>query len=105
MAQPFRAFDFVRGRLGGFTLDARTDGSVEEILVPVIEKTRRLGSGRQVLVEFDLREPMRFDRKRLAHLFSNLLVNAVPRGELRTQVNLRARSADGLFELSVAKCG
>lgn len=95
--------DFARGRLGGgISLESRTDGSLEEVLMPVIEETRRLGSGREVLVELDLREPVRFDRKRLAQAFSNLLVNAVTHGKPGTPVKVCARSADGAFELSVA---
>ncbi len=97
------ALDFTRGRLGGgITLESRTDGSVEEVLMPVIEETRRLSPGRQVLVELDLREPVRFDRKRLAQLFCNLLVNAVTHGKPGTPVKVSAQGADGRFELSVA---
>jgi signal transduction histidine kinase len=97
------AMDFTRGRLGGgITLETRSDMLVEQVLQHVIEEMRAIWPNRKIDAHFALRESIRYDRKRIAQLFNNLLANAMTHGKADTPVTVRAVSADGKFELSVS---
>ena len=95
--------DFTRGRLGGgITLQTRSDLPLEPVLQQVIAEARTLWPTRAVAARFALHEPVHFDRKRMAQLFTNLLTNAMTHGTPHTPVAVRAESGGGTFELSVA---
>lgn len=96
------ALDFTRGRLGGgIPLENCTDASLEPVLRQVADESRAIWPQRVITAHFDLEEPVRYDRKRIAQLFTNLLSNAMTYGRAGEPVVVRARSRDGLFELSV----
>lgn len=95
--------DFARGRLGGgITLDLRSDVSLERVLTQAIEETRPQWPDRTVETYFTILEPVAFDRRRIAQLFTNLLTNAMKHGRADTPVTVRATSSDGKFDLSVS---
>ncbi|HSJ03719.1 MAG TPA: GAF domain-containing sensor histidine kinase, partial [Verrucomicrobium sp.] len=95
--------DFTRGRLGGgITLDSSTTAPLEPILQDVIAESRAFWPDRQVAADFDLQEPVRYDRKRLSQLFTNLLSNALTYGNADQPVRVAAHSRGGVFELSVS---
>ena len=95
--------DFTRGRLGGgITLESRSDQPLEPVVRQVIAEARTLWPTRTIHSEFALLDPVRFDRKRMAQLFTNLLSNAMIHGRAGTPVTVRAESRANRFELSVA---
>lgn len=97
------AMDFTRGRLGGgITLETRSDIPVGPVLRQVIDEVRANYPRRELETHFALDESIRFDRKRLAQLFNNLLANAMTHGKADRPVTVRAVSRAGKFELSVA---
>jgi sigma-B regulation protein RsbU (phosphoserine phosphatase) len=52
-----------------------------------------------------LDQPVSCDRVRVGQLLSNLVSNALSHGEAGSPVRVRARTADGVFTLSVANTG
>jgi signal transduction histidine kinase len=98
--------DFARGRLGGgLALDLDTGEPLDAILQHAIAEFRVSAPDRSIETEIDVRESVRCDRARLAQLFSNLLVNAVTHGAADQPIRVRAATAGGLFEFSVANGG
>ncbi len=97
------AMDFTRGRLGGgITLESCSDVPIQPLLEYVIKETLTNWPGREMEVEFDLQESIRYDHKRFSQLFTNLLSNAMIHGKPAHPVRVRAVSGHGRFELSVA---
>jgi signal transduction histidine kinase len=95
--------DFTRGRLGGgITLRDLTDAPLEPVLKQIIEEMGLLWPGRKIGTHFALNENFRYDRNRMAQLFSNLLSNAMTHGKPGTPVLVDVSSDGGKFELSVA---
>jgi signal transduction histidine kinase len=98
--------DFARGRLGdGMTLVRDADEPLEPMLNQVVAELRASRPDRLVEADFALDEPISCDRTRIAQLFSNLLGNAVTHGRSDQPVRVRAATAGGVFELSVANAG
>lgn len=95
--------DFARGRLGGgITLDLRSDLPVERVLNQTIEETRSQWPERVIEADFNLADPVAYDRRRVSQLFTNLLGNAIKHGKPGSPVHVRADSGGGQFELSVS---
>jgi signal transduction histidine kinase len=97
------AVDFTRGRLGGgITLETRSDIPLEPVLTQVLDEARAIWPSRQIEAHFDLAGRVRYDRKRIAQLFTNLLSNAMTYGRKEEPVKVTAVAAQGKFELSVS---
>lgn len=97
------AMDFTRGRLGGgILLEAGTNEPVQPLLEHVIEEVRSSWPEREIVSQFELKESIHYDPKRLAPLFTNLLSNAMTHGLPDKPVQVRAVSLGGKFELSVS---
>ncbi len=97
------AMDFTRGRLGGgMTLQVQEDRLIGHLLQQVIDEILAASPEREVIANFDLSDPVRYDSGRIAQLFSNLLANAITHGFPATPVTVRALSGGGSFELSVS---
>lgn len=95
--------DFARGRLGeGISLGEKTYWPLEPVLQNVIGAVAGEWPGREIDVIFDVSEPIHYDPKRFAQLFTNLLANAMSHGKRDMPVVVRATSSAGLFELSVS---
>lgn len=94
--------DFARGRLGGgITVESRSDIPLEPVLTQVIEETRSMWPERTIEAHFSINGPIRFDRRRIAQLFTNLLANAMTHGKAEEPVRIVATSGPEGFELSV----
>ncbi|MDB6138583.1 MAG: histidine kinase [Verrucomicrobiaceae bacterium] len=95
--------DFTRGRLGGgITLETRSDTPLEPVLTHVIDEARAVWPTRLVEADFALYEPVHYDRKRIAQLFTNLLANAMIHGKTNHPVKVAASSTGGKLVLSVS---
>ncbi|RZK59799.1 MAG: GAF domain-containing sensor histidine kinase [Pedobacter sp.] len=98
--------DFARGRLGGgITLNLDENESLDQVLDQVINELKLIWPDRMIEAEFDLRDKVLFDEKRVAQLFSNLLANALTHGDKNTPILVNARSVDGIFNLCVLNQG
>ena len=98
--------DFARGRLGGgLVLNRVAESRLGESLDQVVAELRAAWPDRAIRMETALDRPVFCDRDRVAQLFSNLLANALTHGAAGGPVEVRARSDDGGFELSVANPG
>jgi signal transduction histidine kinase len=97
------ALDFTRGRLGGgITLEPQSNAPLEPVLRQVIEEVRAIWPSRTIEAHFALHEGIRYDRKRISQLFTNLLSNAMTHGTAARPVTVRVTSGGGKFELQVA---
>lgn len=98
--------DFTRGRLGGgITLSRALEPTLEPILDQVVNELRFGQSNREIEAVYIMHDPINCDRSRIGQLASNLLGNAITHGSSDKPIKLYAKSADGVFELSVANCG
>jgi signal transduction histidine kinase len=98
--------DLARGRLGGgLGLSRDAKAPLGPVLWEVIAEQTAAHPDRIVETEFALIEPVNCDRGRLAQLFSNLLGNAFSYGSLDRPIQVRAKTGEGSFELSVANAG
>jgi signal transduction histidine kinase len=97
--------DFARGRLGGGVSLKRARQSMTAPLSQVVEELRASHPGRQIETDWELDEDIDCDAGRIAQLFSNLLGNALTHGAEDQPIRVRAVTADGTFELSVANAG
>lgn len=98
--------DFARARLGGgFEVERRTDNRLPEAIVQAIDELRLANPDREIVAEVALAAPVACDSHRVAQLLSNLLANALNHGAEAAPVVVRAFTADGRFELSVANAG
>jgi signal transduction histidine kinase len=98
--------DFARGRLGGgLPLARNADAALEPALNQVVSELRQSAPDRTIETQFALGEPVNCDRARVAQLFSNLLGNALAYGVADKPIRVRAQTAGGVFELSVANAG
>lgn len=98
--------DLARGRLGGgLTLNRDSKESLEPVLRAVVAELKAGQPDRLIETDFALIERVNCDRARIAQLFSNLLGNALSYGAADQPIRVRASSAGGSFELSVANAG
>ncbi|SEQ22512.1 PAS/PAC sensor signal transduction histidine kinase [Faunimonas pinastri] len=97
--------DFARGRLGGgITLDLAASQPLEPVLRQVVDELR-YGTGREILTDFALTEPVACDHQRIAQLVSNLLGNALTHGAEDQPISMTARTDSGVLSISVANGG
>ncbi|MDE1996164.1 MAG: GAF domain-containing sensor histidine kinase, partial [Rhizobiaceae bacterium] len=96
--------DFARGRLGGLELEL-TDDPLEATILRVVEEMRGLWPGRIIETEFALTTPLKVDHARVAQLISNLLGNALNRGDINGSIRLKASTMPDRCELSIANDG
>lgn len=100
--------DFARGKLGdGITVKAKaTDpAQLEHALMQVVYELRIVMPNRDIITEFEIKEPVFCDDERLAQLLSNLLSNALTHGRKDTPVYLKATTESGVFTLSICNAG
>lgn len=98
--------DFSRGRLGGGIPVVRTlDSQLGAALLEVIDEFRLARPERTIHVDLAVDAPVFCDGARIAQLFSNLLGNALTHGAPNTPVQVRARTKNGAFELTVVNGG
>ena len=98
--------DFARGRLGGgLALSSDASSPLQPVLEQVIAETQASWPARTIKTEYQIDRPIKCDAGRIAQLFSNLLANAMTHGAADTPVRVRAVTASGIFELSVANAG
>ena len=98
--------DLARARLGGgihlTTDDARP---LQPTVDQVVSELRSVAPERLIETTFDLDGAVPVDHARLAQLLSNLLGNAHAYGSPGSPIRVTARTADGVFELSVTNSG
>jgi len=98
--------DFARGRLGGgITLDRDSHRPLEPVLHQVIDELRLSSPGRQIEADYAIDSPVDCDRSRIGQLVSNLVGNALSHGSSNEPVRVRAETANGIFNFSVANGG
>jgi signal transduction histidine kinase len=97
--------DLARGRLGGGITIERDSQLVEPILQQVVSEMTTSHAGRTIETHFNLADPVECDGNRIARLASNLLGNALTHGAPEKPVVMRASTAGGQFEMSVANQG
>jgi sigma-B regulation protein RsbU (phosphoserine phosphatase) len=98
--------DFARGHLGGgLTLNRDANEPLTPVLREVIEELMVSHPDRTLETSFSLEQALDCDRIRIGQLFSNLLGNALRYGAPVKPVHVRASSAAGIFELSIANAG
>ncbi len=98
--------DFARGRLGGgFNVELRVDPELPDVLQQVVAELRTAYPERAIVADVQLSRPVACDSRRIAQLLSNLLANALVHGAEDGPVEARARTVNGVFELSVANSG
>ena len=98
--------DFARVRLGdGLSLHHNTNEPLEKYLQPVITEFQMLWPDRVIETQFDLKQPVKCDGKRIAQILSNILSNALTHGDKDTPVYLQIVSGEGEFILSVTNSG
>ena len=98
--------DFARGRLGGgITLDRDSRRPLEPVLHQVIDELRLSSPGRQIEADYAIDSPVDCDRSRIGQLVSNLVGNALSHGSSNEPVRVRAETANGIFNFSVANGG
>jgi signal transduction histidine kinase len=98
--------DLARGRLGGgIALERQPEETLQPVLEPVIEELRASHADRRIDSTFDLTEPVKCDAVRIGQLLSNLLGNALTHGSPEGPIDVRASTANGMFELSVSNRG
>ena len=78
---------------------------LQGVLQQVITELQVVWPDRVIETTFELAEPVDFDNKRIAQLFSNLLGNALSHGKADTPIKVKAISSNGEFRLSVANSG
>jgi signal transduction histidine kinase len=97
--------DFARGRLGGGFAVRLERENLGGVLAEVAAELGAGYSGREIVLDIGVDEPVRGDKARLAQLFSNLLGNALAHGAKDRPVKVRAATRDGYFELAVSNSG
>lgn len=98
--------DLAHDRLGGGLRLRRGDGAdLGPALAQVVDELRAAWPDRAIAAEVALARPVPCDTARVAQLLSNLLANALARGDPAAPVRVEARSgADGL-SISVSSAG
>ncbi|MDQ0396011.1 GAF domain-containing sensor histidine kinase [Labrys monachus] len=98
--------DLARGRLGGgIVLERQCHAMLGPVLEPIVAELRSSYAGRRIETAFSLAEAVKCDPVRIGQLFFNLVVNALAQGSPDGSVDVRASTAGGRFELSVANEG
>jgi signal transduction histidine kinase len=97
--------DLARGRLGGGITIETAAQPVEPILQQVVAEMTTSHASRTIESHFNLTDPVDCDGNRIARLASNLLGNALTHGAPEKPVVIRASTAGGQFEMSVANQG
>lgn len=98
--------DLARGRLAdGIPIATEDTVRLEENLRQVVAEAAAAAPGRVIEAAFALHQAVCCDAGRIGQLCSNLLGNAIAHGAADQPVRLRARAADGRFEVSVANGG
>lgn len=98
--------DFARGRLGGGFITTR-DGEkpLDPVLLQIVAELRSVRPDQDIVTDIDLQEAVVCDRQRIGQLLSNLLDNALVYGAPEAPIQVRARAANGEFELFVTNSG
>jgi len=98
--------DFARGRLGGgMRVEANADAPLAPVLEQVVAEVRATDPDHRIETRIEIVPPVLCDRERLAQMASNLLANAVTHGSTDQPIRFEAKTAGGLFTLSVANGG
>lgn len=97
--------DFACGRLGGGIPVDRFEVPLEPLMRQVIEEAGTGHSGRIIVGEFDVAEPVDCDPVRISQLLSHLVENALIHGAPEGVVRVRASIDADTFELSVENTG
>ncbi len=98
--------DFARGRLGGgIPVAEQPVMELGALLEPVIEELRAAHPNRVIESKFEIHDTVRCDGARMQQLLSNLVGNALTHGGASSPIDVRARTTNGSFELSVANKG
>lgn len=98
--------DFARGRLGGgLTLSRDASAPLAPVLEQVISEIVSVSPDRMIKADILIREAVNCDRVRLGQLLSNLLGNAVTHGSKTNPIIVRAKTSEGMLEISVANGG
>jgi signal transduction histidine kinase len=97
--------DFARGRLGGGLPVVMASENLAPLLQQFESEIRAVYPDSTIESHISVSQPVRCDQGRICQLFSNLLANSVTHGERSKPIKIRASTADGTFELSVANAG
>lgn len=98
--------DFTRGRMGGgIALELRREDNLHLAFAQVIEELRGLHPDRRIVAELEPIATILCDRGRMAQMLSNLLNNALVHGDPARPVEVTAREANDVFQLTVTNAG
>lgn len=98
--------DFARGRLGGgLTLTRAVSGDLNGILEHVVAEMRTHCPECEIQSDIAIERPVSVDAGRVGQLLSNLLSNALTHGTPAGTIQVRARSSQAGFELTVSNQG
>jgi signal transduction histidine kinase len=98
--------DFTRGRMGGgIALELRREDKLHLAFEQVIEELRGMHPQRRIVAHLDPIAPLLCDRGRMGQMLSNLLNNALVHGDPVRPVEVTAREAGDVFQLTVTNAG
>jgi sigma-B regulation protein RsbU (phosphoserine phosphatase) len=98
--------DFARGRLGqGLTLQRDAKEPLTPVLEQVVAEVRAISPDREIITDFELREPVDCDRGRFGQLAANLISNAITHGDPTIPIRVEACSVGEDLVFSVTNGG
>jgi signal transduction histidine kinase len=98
--------DFTRGRMGGgIALELRREDNLHLAFEQVIEELRGVHPQRRIVAHLQPIATLLCDRGRMSQMLSNLLNNALVHGDPAQAVEVTAREAKGVFQLTVTNAG
>jgi signal transduction histidine kinase len=107
MAQLIKnTLDFARGKMGGgIMLDRTGNEPLEQILNHIVSEQKTARPEAIIETRFNLKDPVYCDGNRIGELLSNLLGNAIAYGDADAPIQVRAKTHEGRFILSVSNKG
>lgn len=98
--------DFARGRLGGgIEISLNATEPLEVLLKQVVDEFEYGNPSGRIVTNFELKEPVRYDKQRIGQLVSNLLGNALTHGAEDQPVCIHASTEGHVLKIEIANAG